>query len=440
MSASSPWSPIPLEWSAPAGDRLSVAVVGGSTPFISPLIAAMSDASARDGQRSARGQRWDLRLLGRDPVSLAIVERHAQQLLSAPHTALATDDVGAALDGADIVIVQPRVGGLAERAIDEDLAESVGAPADEGLGPGGLRAIIRTAPAMRGLAEDLRRRAPGAFNIAFTNPLSSTVSHLHAEGVNAVGVCELPLVTAYEIAARLGVERQSLTWTFTGLSHRGFIRQLTVAGEDRFADLMSALRKGDRRDVGGIDVDVIEHFGAVPLKYHAMLSGAQRPAAGRGRQLMQIRDQALVQLDADPTVVPPALAQRDMPWYDEAVVPIMLALAGRPSNPPGSYILDLACDDGVVREVVSDVGTTGVVPIVPDKQPSADTMEWVARFEAHERALNEFLAEPTVAQLVCVLALDPATPTASIEPLVTALIPAVQRLADAPTAHSWLRA
>jgi 6-phospho-beta-glucosidase len=366
------------------------------------------------------------------------MERHARTTLDDRHSVRATDDIGAALEGADVVLVQPRIGGLEGRAADEDLAAAVGAPADEGLGPGGLRAVLRATPALRGLASDLLVRCPGAFVLAFTNPLSSTVGTLRRHGVGqVVGVCELPRVTAWEVADRLGTERVELSWRFTGLSHRGFIHDLRIGGADVLDDLVSSLRERDA-GIGGIGPDLIAEFRAVPLKYHLMLAGLQKPAAGRARQLIEIRELALAELAREPSAQPAALSRRSMPWYDDAVVPVLVALAGGTSG--GPHVLDVDGSDGVVREVLCDVTSHGVVPSPDEASPPPPTQAWLSRFHDHEVALNRLLAEPSTENLGTALRLDPMTPASATERLIGMLEGFVRELADQPVAHTWLRA
>jgi 6-phospho-beta-glucosidase len=430
---SAPIPPVP--WNGRGDAFMRLAVIGGSTPFACKLISALQDATAPG---TGSDVTWDVCLLGRQTSSLAVMQRHARTVLDDRHSIEATDDVGAALEGTDVVLVQPRIGGLEGRAADEDMAAAVGAPADEGLGPGGLRAVLRATPVLGGLASDLLGRCPDAFVLAFTNPLSSTVTTLRRHGVRQVaGVCELPRVTAWEIAAAIGVERAELSWHFSGLSHRGFIHDLKVDGNDVVDGLVGSLRERDGT-IGGIGPDLIAEFHAVPLKYHLMLSGLQKPPAGRARQLVEIRAKALEELAQDPSAQPAALARRSMPWYDDAVVPLLMALAGGPSG--GPHVLDVGGSDGVVREVMCDVSSDGAVPRADEGSPPVPTHAWLSRFHDHEVALNRLLAEPSTDNLDVALRLDPMTPASATDRLTGPLETFVRELADHPVAHTWLRA
>ena len=56
---------------------------------------------------------------------------------------LVTTSLPDALNQADIIVSQIRVGGMAARAQDEQMALEVGIPGDEGVGPSGLAAYLR---------------------------------------------------------------------------------------------------------------------------------------------------------------------------------------------------------------------------------------------------------------------------------------------------------
>jgi 6-phospho-beta-glucosidase len=431
------WQPLSPSWRRPTDGVVRLAVIGGSTPFASRLFSAMADVVGAGS--AAADVVWDLRLMGRNEEALTIVAEHARALLGHPHRVCGTTDVSRAFDGCDVVIVQPRVGGLAQRALDEDLGAAADGPADEGLGPGGARAAIRLAPVLRGLSADLQARCAGAFVISFSNPLSVAVSVLHAAGTPSVGICELPLVTAHEIADKLGVSRQRLSWQYTGLSHRGFIHDVEVEGESQLEDLIARLRF-DGTTIGGIDADVIESLRAVPLKYHAMLSGTSRPASGRARALQSIRNDALQELVRDPATPPAVLAQRSMPWYHEAVLPVLAAVLGRPVPQRPTHVLDLMCDDLTVHEVLAEIDPGGVSPRVSGGPGDVEAQRWLECFYAHERLTTAFLAAPSIDGLTAMLQADPATPEHAVDMVVAALAADVAQLAARPVAQNWLRA
>jgi 6-phospho-beta-glucosidase len=76
-----------------------------------------------------------------------------------------------ALDGADFVLSQFRVGGLDARIRDESIPLRYGAIGQETVGAGGFAKAMRTIPVILDLCRDIERLCPDAFLINFTNPV-----------------------------------------------------------------------------------------------------------------------------------------------------------------------------------------------------------------------------------------------------------------------------
>ena len=138
-----------------------------------------SRASAR---RAARLPIDELVLLDIDPERLAVVGGLAGRMLDRlgwGGRLVLTGDRDAAIDGADFVLIQLRVGGQAARLIDETLPPGFGLIGQETTGAGGFAKALRTVPARprprrggraaggagrldRGLHQPGRDRHPGA--------------------------------------------------------------------------------------------------------------------------------------------------------------------------------------------------------------------------------------------------------------------------------------
>src|SRR5262245_49953904 len=83
-----------------------------------------------------------------------------------------TDDLDRALDGADFVLIQIRVGGQAARLRDETVPLACGCIGQETTGAGGFAKAFRTIPVVLAIAERVRANAAsGAWIIDFTNPV-----------------------------------------------------------------------------------------------------------------------------------------------------------------------------------------------------------------------------------------------------------------------------
>ena len=315
------------------------------------------------------------------------------------------------------VLHQIRYGDFAGRSADESVAEALGVPADETLGPAGLAAAVRITPGVRATAAAIRERCPNALVVNLTNPLSIATSLFHDAGCRVVGLCELPAHAATAACIALGVDPEAMDWAYAGLNHRGVIYGLSLDGEDLTGRLPAAL--GDAT-LDGITAGEIEALGALPVKHFGLLRPDAPVGSGRAAALAGLRERALTELEADTTRVPPSVLGRDQPWYAEAVVPLLRALG---STDAERMVLDLPDSDGITRErrVWLSGGTPTPTP-TPAPPVPAPAAEWLARCEHHERLALAAAREPTEARLRDALAADPLLPPAELDRAVSLLL------------------
>src|SRR6478609_11769996 len=161
------------------------AVVGGGTTYTPELVEGFA-------RRHERLPIDELVLLDIDPERLDIVGGLAGRMLDRlgwGGRLVLTGDRDAAIDGADFVLIQLRVGGQAARLIDETIPPSFGVVGQETTGAGGFAKALRTVPLVLELAEaTARRAAPGAWLVDFTNPVGIVTQALLDEGHRAVGL------------------------------------------------------------------------------------------------------------------------------------------------------------------------------------------------------------------------------------------------------------
>src|SRR5438067_12172332 len=165
---------------------VKVAVVGGGSTYTPELVEGFVT-------RTDRLLVDELVLLDIDPVRLAIVGALAERMLRAAGWAGSvrlTDRMTEALEGANFVIVQLRVGGNQARFLDETIPLPFGCIGQETTGPGGFAKALRTVPVVLEIAEETERRgARGAWLVDFTNPVGIVMQALLDQGHRAVGLC-----------------------------------------------------------------------------------------------------------------------------------------------------------------------------------------------------------------------------------------------------------
>lgn len=380
----------------------TIAVLGGSTPFTIGLFTAAQQAAPNL-------PRLAIRLHGRNRASLAAVHTLATHL-TAPlgWTVTADTDLAATLDGADIVVHQVRYGDLTGRDEDEALCHRFGLPADETFGLGGLNAAIRLGRLIAPVAQAIARHAPDAWIINLTNPLGPSTSllhHVHGH-TRCLGVCELPELTARQIADLLGVPNAALGWAYSGLNHRGFLHHLRVDGRDVLDDVIAAAPAMGNL---GIEPGWIRELGAVPLKYHRLLKGvAPVSPPGRARQLMALKRALLADLARHPHCVPSGLARRPMPWYALGVLPMIRALTG---DAPQTLVATTPGDDTVSpeRRIRLGAGMDRPTP-VPGPTPPPAVQNILAPLIQHEASIVAAAMAPSRENFAAALHLDPLVP------------------------------
>ena len=123
---------------------LKIVVVGAGSSYTPELFASLTA-----GVRSLPVEEVALVDLNADRLEfIAGVARRILDAAASPMRLTTTTDLEQAVDGADFVIPQIRVGGLAARKRDEALPMSLGMVGNETTGAGGFVCALRTVPAV----------------------------------------------------------------------------------------------------------------------------------------------------------------------------------------------------------------------------------------------------------------------------------------------------
>jgi 6-phospho-beta-glucosidase len=266
-----------------------------------------------------------------------------------------TGDRDEAIEGADFVICQLRVGGQAARFVDETLPLRFGCIGQETTGPGGFAKALRTVPVVLQLAEETAARgAPGAWFVDFTNPVGIVTQALLDAGHRAIGLCNVAIGFQRHFAQALGVEPERVQLEHVGLNHLSWERAVRVDGDDVLHSILQ-----ERPEVAAAEempVELMRLLGAVPsyyLRYYYFTDRVleeQRTQPSRAEEVMAI-ERGLLELYRDPKLdtKPKLLEQRGGAFYSEAAAQLIASLAG---------------DVGDVQIV--DVRNDGALPDLPD--------------------------------------------------------------------------
>lgn len=155
-----------------------------------------------------------------------------------------TLDRQSALQEADFVITQLRVGGIDARIIDETLPKSFGLIGQETNGAGGLFKALRTIPVIIDIANEMAEICPNAWLINFTNPASMVTEAVlkYSHNRRVIGLCNGPVNMTHKVASLLDVPVEELYVEFKGANHMNFITSIRHAGQeciDKVIDIMN---------------------------------------------------------------------------------------------------------------------------------------------------------------------------------------------------------
>ncbi|KKI92543.1 glucosidase [Bacillus sp. SA1-12] len=150
-----------------------------------------------------------------------------------------------ALQGADFVIISILPGSFAEMASDVHEPEKYGVYQSVGdtIGPGGLVRALRTIPIFVDIAQHIKKSAPNAWVINYTNPMSLCVRTLYATfpEIKAIGCCHEVFGTQKLLASMLkdmkeieGVSYNDIKVNVLGINHFTWINKATYEDIDLF--------------------------------------------------------------------------------------------------------------------------------------------------------------------------------------------------------------
>ncbi|MFF8383376.1 6-phospho-beta-glucosidase [Streptomyces kanasensis] len=399
---------------------MRLVVVGGGSTYTPELVdgfARLRDALPVD----------ELVLVDPAAERLEVVGGVARRILARqghPAKVTTTTDLDAAADGADAVLLQLRVGGQAARQQDETWPLECGCVGQETTGAGGLAKALRTVPVVLDIAERVRRAAPDAWIVDFTNPVGIVTRALLDAGHRAVGLCNVAIGLQRKFAALLGAAAADVHLEHVGLNHLTWELGVRLGGPDG-PDVLPALlaEHGDAvADDLRLPRGLLDRLGVVPSYYlryfyaHDQVVDELRAGPSRAAAVADM-ERRLLRMYADPALdeKPALLAERGGAFYSEAAVDLVASLLGgrggavQVVNARNAGTLPFLPDDAVV-EVQAAVDGTGVrpLPVRPLDPLYAGLVAHVAAYEelaldaalrgGRERVFRALLAHPLVGQ------------------------------------------
>lgn len=179
-----------------------------------------------------------------------------------------------ALEDADFVTTQLRVGLLDARIQDETIPLSHGVIGQETNGAGGLFKALRTVPIIIDIINDMKELCPKAWLINFTNPTGIITEAVfrYTDFKRYIGLCNVPINMKNQVAKMFHINVDDLYMEFAGLNHMVYGRKVELNGRDVTKEAIEKCIEANMtiQNIKDIDFngDFIRALGLIPCPYH----------------------------------------------------------------------------------------------------------------------------------------------------------------------------
>ncbi len=233
---------------------LKIVTIGGGSSYTPELI----DGFIKRSKELPIQEIWLVDIEeGRE--KLEIVGALAKRMIEnakLPWKVVLSYDKEEALEDADFVTTQFRVGQLEARMLDERIPLKKGIIGQETNGAGGIMKAFRTIPVILDLVAIMKRKCPNAWLINFTNPAGVITEAVIRFGKwpKTIGLCNVPLSLIQMDNQAMGYPDfdQTLTFQFGGLNHFVYHRVWDQEGTELTADLIKKFYLEDASQFAGV--------------------------------------------------------------------------------------------------------------------------------------------------------------------------------------------
>lgn len=307
----------------------------------------------------------ELSLTDSNAERLAVMAGLTRRMVAASGRKIAvreSADLALAAKGADFVVTQIRVGGMAARQIDETIPLRYGVIGQETTGPGGMFKALRTIPVMIEVASIIADVAPKAVILNYTNPSGVvTEAVLNHTSAKLVGLCSsIPLMQG-RLRKLLAAEFGEVEIASVGLNHLGFINRITAGGQDvtpaAIAWLASNYAGNNALFASALKIAPL--LGAIPVEKYGDLYFHRRIELTEMQSSPRTRAQAVMDIEAEVLAEaadlavhakPPALIRRGGEGYSGVTFDTLDAIL----NDRGAMIVMSTLNRGAITGLPDD--------------------------------------------------------------------------------------
>jgi 6-phospho-beta-glucosidase len=361
-------------------DQLKIAIIGAGSSYTPEIIEEIH-------RRRERFPVTHVTYMDLDPERLKIMLGFCQRFaahLGCDIQMEATTDRRDAIQDARFVLTQIRVGGNAQRILDEKIPLKYGVIGQETTGPGGMFKALRTIPPMLEIARDIEMINPNAWIINYANPTGMIADAVikHTQ-VTIAGLCAGGNFPRDHAVEALGVAPENVFYNYFGLNHLNFGYNLRVKDipltDEEYDKVLSV------SSWGSVDQELLHLLRLDPSPYmkyffhrEKSVQEARSKPLSRGEQV-QFVEKEVFEAYADPNQVtkPEALNKRGGGGYSDIALSVMEAAY----NNDDKFIVINTANQGAVPHLPDDavievpcmVNASGIFPL---PQPDIPQTVW----------------------------------------------------------------
>lgn len=309
-----------------------------------------------------------------------------------PIEIFSTFDRKKALEEADFVLTQFRIGQMEARVKDENIPLAYNTIGQETNGPGELFKTFRTVPVMLEIVYEMEVLCPSAWLINFANPAGMLAEAVlnHTKWKKFISICNGPLLMEHRIAQALEVERNRIFVEFAGLNHLVFAKKIFLDGNDvtnHVVELVAdKVKKVDNPGTSDWNADFLRGLGMIPMSYlqyywktNEVLEKEMEAASHEGSRAVVAKkmENELFEVYKDENLdkTPDILAKRGGSGYSEAACGLIYSIYSdkrdvQTVNVQNNGAIENLADESVV-EVNCLITSKGPVPLSTGKLPAA---------------------------------------------------------------------
>ncbi|NRT71917.1 6-phospho-beta-glucosidase [Clostridium beijerinckii] len=340
-----------------------------------------------------------------------------------------------ALQNADFVVTQFRVGGLDARARDERFPLKYNVLGQETVGPGGFAKALRTIPVILDISRDIKELCPNAWLINFTNPSGIiTEAVLKYTNIKCIGLCNVPIHMKMDVVSMLDVNSKDVFIEYVGLNHLVWGRNVWYKGINVTDRVIEKLKDGAELTMKNISdlkwpKKFLDALGMIPCPYHRYYymtdrllkeeKDAAKTIGTRAEQVKKIEASLFEKYkDKNLDFKPPELEKRGGAYYSDAAVSLISSIYNDKKdihtiNVRNNGTIKGIPDDSVV-EVNCLVDKRGATPLSLTRPVEEKILGLIHSVKFYEISTIEAGVHGNINQAIMALANNPLVPSVDI--------------------------